>query len=164
MKEDHNFFWEENYFKLLLGAISLKERDIRNIFSVGEGFENKILKEFRKCKSLKELIDRTSGKRYPKTRTMRTFTHILTDYRKDMKGKPYTRILGLNEKGRKVLKENIKKSNVTIPLVSGPTDGKEKGFESEMELEVRSQDIYNLIMNKDLYAESDYVKKPYIRN
>ena len=81
-----------------------------------------------------------------------------------MKGKPYTRILGLNEKGRKVLKENIKKSNVTIPLVSGPTDGKEKGFESEMELEVRSQDIYNLIMNKDLYAESDYVKKPYIRN
>ena len=62
----------------------------------------------------------------------------------------------LNEKGRKVLKENIKKSNVTIPLVSGPTDGKEKGFESEMELEVRNQDIYNFRMYCRVFSSLGY--------
>lgn len=160
-KNEGSFVFSDNqiYFDLLKYAIlrSTKE-ELAEIFAVGEGIENKILKEIRHASNLQELIERVKSKRYTQTRIQRIFAHILVNMDKKAKTPDFIKVLGFNHKGAKLLKTIKKAEKNTMPIVTNT----EKVDKENMTMDIRATDIYNLISKKDTYTNSDFVKKPVI--
>ncbi len=71
-----------------------------------EGLEHRILKEMATCTSFEECVDRVSGKRYTKARVRRVLLHFLLGLQSDQFGKTadYLHVLGMNERGKEILK------------------------------------------------------------
>ena len=150
---------DENLFNLLKYKIlSSEPRELSYIFSVGEGIENKVIKEIRTCNSLEELIDKVKSKRYTRTRVQRIFAHMLVGLKKDADIPQYIRVLGFNKKGSELLKEIKKKKLSTLPVVTNINKVQNINFD----LDIRANDIYNLISKNDTYKYSDFIKQPVI--
>lgn len=158
LKEEREFLVLEEdsrYFDLLRSAILSSESwELRGIFSVTEGMENKMKNEVRYAKSLNGFIARLKSKRYTRTRIQRMCTHTLTSFKKDTVVPEYIRVLGFNKRGSKLIKMIKESDNLKMPIITNINKEKAKGIETD----IKASDIYNLICGKDLYAFSDYVK------
>ena len=91
---------------------------------------------------------------------------MLTGLTKDMvhEAKSYVRILAFNTRGAAHLKSLKKSDALTLPLVENiKTDLKEHPeLRSTFEMDILSADLYNIALGRDLYTNSEYVKKPLI--
>lgn len=146
--------------------------EIKNIFDVVEGLENRILSCSTKTNSLPQLYDCIKSKRYTLTRIQRILIHALLNINKDNiinfnknNGPQYARVLAFNNKGREILK--ILKSSSTIPIISNlkhyhPEDEIAKQM---MEIDVRATNIYSLAFkNKEIpKGQLDYIVTPYYK-
>ena len=86
----------------------MTKEEISKIADVNEGLENSIKLASTTCKTIDEIIDKVSTKRYTKTRISRILTYILLDITKsDMEqsknNDPYIRVLGINKKCEEIL-------------------------------------------------------------
>lgn len=132
-------YWPYLRFRLLQAAPS----ELRNIYEVEEGLENRVMEAALAAESFQDFMTRIKTKRYTWTRLQRMCTHILTntsteDMRERMTKATYIRLLGMNEKGRAYL--NKWKGNASIPLIS-----KLSSFQKEdISLDVRASKIYAL--------------------
>ena len=86
----------------------MTKEEISQIADVNEGLENSIKLASTTCKTIDEIIDKVSTKRYTKTRISRILTYILLDITKsDMEqsknNDPYIRVLGINKKCEEIL-------------------------------------------------------------
>lgn len=136
---------------------------IRNLLDVGEGLENKIKKGAECSTSIEELIGYIKNKRYTQTRIQRILLYSLLGITKDCKEsikKPvkYIRILGLNEKGKLLLRQAKKSS--TIPIITNPSYKEEE----LLKYDIHSTDIYVLGYENQIYksAKQDYKIPPVI--
>lgn len=158
LKEEREFLVLEEdsrYFDLLRSAILSSESwELRKIFSVTEGMENKMKNEVRYAKSLNDFIDRLKSKRYTRTRIQRMCAHTVIGFKKNAVIPEYIRVLGFNKRGSKLIKKIKESDNLNMPVISNINREKAKGIE----IDIKASDIYNLICGKDLYAFSDYVK------
>lgn len=119
---------------------------------ITEGLENRIKSAADSSGTLDELIDKTSTRRYARTRIKRSLFCILNgvtaadmDTFRENGGPQYARILGFNKRGRELLPEINKKS--TLPLIVKTADFKYSGnpvLRRMLELEAQSTDIYVL--------------------
>ncbi|MCQ2551080.1 MAG: nucleotidyltransferase family protein [Clostridia bacterium] len=133
-------------------AIEMEAEDIDRINSSDEGFGNLIKKKVRMAGSYEELVEELKSKKYTRSRIQRFILQLVLGITKeDVKGKTI-RVLGFNEKGSAFLKE-LKDRDVEYITKVGKED---------IPLDVRANDIYNLLLGRDLYQNSDYVKKPVI--
>ena len=76
--------------------------ELRNIYEVEEGIENRILQLAVKCESFTQFMQELKTKRYTWTRLQRTLTHILTHTTKtemsmDEEKVAYLRLLGMSK-------------------------------------------------------------------
>lgn len=133
---------------------------IKAIPEVIEGIDNKILKEIN-TNSFDELILSVKSKRYTYTRIARILTQYFIGFEcydiKEMRKKPcpYIRILGANEKGRKLIR--LIKKNSSIPIINKiPIN-----MDTVLDLEIKSTKAYSLI-NKNISPFDDYLIKPII--
>lgn len=155
---------EENYWNLVRGKIfTATAESLENISSAGEGLGNKLKKEIRMASSLDDFIKRVKSKRYPYTRISRLAAQTLLDIRKgDAEGyATYVRPLAMTEQGGKFLRY-IKKNNLSdIPFIDriGRGDLYQENVEKVLRKDVEASDIYNLISGRDIYLNSDFVKK-----
>ena len=133
---------------------------IKNIPEVIEGLDRKIIKEIDK-NSFDELVMAVKSKRYTYTRIARILTQYFIGFEnydiKAMRKKPcpYARILGADEKGRKLIR--LIKEKSSIPIIN-KLPGK---LDDVLDLEVKSTKAYSLI-NKNISPIDDYLKKPII--
>ena len=100
----------------------LDAKELTEFPDVSEGLENLLKKAADSCNNISDLIKIVSSKRYTATRIQRILTYILLDItKKDMmlskKVTPYARILGFNEKGKKLISQ-IVAENPSIEFVS----------------------------------------------
>lgn len=133
---------------------------IKAIPEVIEGIDRKIIKEIDK-NSFDELISSVKSKRYTYTRIARILTQYFIGFENyDIKAMrkrpcPYARILGADEKGRKLIR--IIKDSSSIPIINKlPAK-----LDAVLGLEVKSTKAYSLI-NKNISPIDDYLKKPII--
>ena len=110
-------YWDLIKFRLL----QTNQDELRNIYEVEEGIENRILQLAVKCESFTQFMQELKTKRYTWTRLQRTLTHILTHTTKtemsmDEEKVSYLRLLGMSENGRTYLNQYKKKS--PIPIVT----------------------------------------------
>lgn len=125
----------------------------------------RIEKELRASSNISELISKVNTKVYTKSRVRREIIGYIMGISSNMKSKD-TLINGIipiafNKEGTTYLKTI--KNNDDIELInriSRNTKEYSKNSLKIIEEEIRATDIYNMILDNDLYSESDYVKRP----
>ena len=151
----------DKMFDLVKYAIVSNPNVLKEIPEASEGIDNKIIQNIGKANSLDELINLCKSKRYSYTRLNRILCHVLLNVNKDLlslrKSSPnYVRILGFNNKGREILKE-IKK-NSEINIVNKLSKAKADPL---LEFDIKATNIYSLL-NPSVKINSDYLISPII--
>lgn len=130
-----------DYFQYVKYEIITND-NLSDILDVDEGIENKLKKEIENVKNIDEFILKVKSKRYSYNKIKRMLLHILTntkkDYQKDIK---YIRVLGLNDNGKKILKDI--KNKIDIPVITKYKKEHDYLFKDD----IKSSKIYALITN-----------------
>lgn len=121
---------------------------------VSEGLENRIKKAVAEADDLQSLIMGIKSKRYNYTRISRCLMQILLGIERSEPSEPYAHVLAFSDTGRSVIKDSAIK---LYPGIS-PSDTE---MNEDLKADVLADDIYSVIMGKDVYSNSDYVCKPY---
>ena len=143
-------------------------QEIANLPDVSEGLENTIKKAADECNTLKELISKVKSKRYTETRIARILLYALLGIDKRLmeisrRVVPYSRVLGFNAKGKKLLSEIVKK-NPKINIITSvskfaKTDTKKATNKALMEIlkkDILATNIYTLGYTKESKSNLDF--------
>ncbi|MDR4946271.1 nucleotidyltransferase [Neobacillus cucumis] len=144
LKEYQVFHHWENYWNYLqFRLLQCSPDELREIYEVEEGLENRLLAAALTSGSFQEFMEKIKTKRYTWTRLQRLCVHILTNTKKgQMAGiedkASYLRLLGMTSKGREYL--NKRKKDFSLPLVS-----KLSSFKGgEIQLDLKAARVYSL--------------------
>ncbi len=138
----------------------MTKEEISQIADINEGLENSIKLASTTCKTIDEIIDKVSTKRYTKTRISRILTYILLDITKsDMEqsknNDPYIRVLGINKKCEEIL-STINDSK----LITSLKKFEENNGENELlNIDKKATEIYTIKYPKSVDANLDYTSK-----
>ncbi|WP_203290111.1 nucleotidyltransferase [Metabacillus indicus] len=149
----------ENYFDLLKYTVcTMSTEEMRQIYEVEEGLENRVKSVMMQAESFKEFMEQLKTKRYTWTRLQRMCLHVLTRTTKDQMlqagGRaPYLRLLGMSGAGRSYL--NMVKKNLETPLVSVLSS-----FSHPLlELDIKASGVHAMILPEPL--RSQCIKREY---
>lgn len=144
-------------------------KDLKNIFDMEQGLENRFIKHNHETNHIDDLIHSVSTKRYPKTRIQRILIHLLTGLNQhDIKRiydepSQYIRVLGSNQRGLELLKEVKKTSDIHI--ISKFADYKNINNDNIyyiLNYEIKATDLFFFGINRKEY-NMDYLISPYIK-
>lgn len=138
------------YELVAYAALDRTAEEIDALPSAGEGIGFKIKEQIRLCSSVKELVDAVRQSRYTVARINRVICQMLAGSEES----ECIRILAVGKRGSEVIRK-MKKDGVN-PVTN---INRQPGYSMT---DIKASDVYNLIRGRDLYSESDYVKKPYI--
>ena len=112
----------------------------------GEGLYHRFFHAVSAGKSVEEILELAKTKRYPMARLRRLMLHSYLQIRQAEPGEtpPYLRVLGANERGRKLLRRMA--SEASLPVVVRPAAARTLGTASRVlfDQEVRCTDLYTL--------------------
>lgn len=167
----NNFNHLENYYSIIKYLLLTSDKDqLKEILDIENGLENRIVEQSLNSLNLKEIIENSSTKRYPKTRIQRVLTHLLNNisgntiqdiYSKEV---PYIRFLGANHKGLELL--NLIKENSNISILtkfSHHENIRNDLVDQFIYYEKNATDIYYLGLNTKNPKNLDYKTSPYIK-
>ncbi|WP_102271565.1 nucleotidyltransferase [Cytobacillus massiliigabonensis] len=142
-KEQYGLFhdWELYWPYLKFRLIQMTPEQLKNIYEVEEGLENRILSSSLESESFQQFMEKLKTKRYTWTRLQRTCVHILTNTTKqDMFMKEdkasYLRLLGMTAAGREYL--NKYKTDFSLPMISKVSAAKN----NQLLLDIKASRIY----------------------
>ncbi len=142
---DFEMFYEYLKYKIF----SATKEDLKAIFNISEGFENRI-KKVSSFTSIKDLINQLLTRRYTNSKIKRSLIHILCNTEKSVVTSfevPYIRILGMNNKGQNYL--NTIKKDLKIPLISKISESKHP----YLEMELKTSKIYSMVSDIDVFKK-----------
>lgn len=168
-------------FELLRNDITrLFAPELTALYCIGEGLENKIKKEIVFAKSIDDIVERLTSKRYTASSIRRILMYILigltgktadrlTGVTKEGRVSDptlFARVLAAGEGGREFLKTVKKEELASIPVITNINkfleENKNPELELMAELDVLAADMYNIIFGRDMYDYSDKVVTPHI--
>ena len=157
---------EKLYFDLVSYRIAVTPAEELEKYAESEnGLGMKLKKELRYAADLEDLIERVKSKAYTRTAITRLLTHILLGITgNDLTDTSYARVLAMNETGAEALRTAKKNDVLRIPVISNLTKDMEKLNDLQKRMisfDITAGDVYNIITDKDLYANSDYVRSPF---
>ncbi len=138
----------DKYFNLVRYQI-ISSNNLSSYLDVDEGIENKLKKVINNSNDLNDLILKIKSKRYSYNKIQRMILHIVCKIKKednDLTIK-YIRVLGLNDKGKSILKQ-IKK-DINIPIITKY----KKEFDHLFKIDIKASNIYSLLSNYDVSNE-----------
>lgn len=151
-------FYEDELFDILkFAAITGGLSQIEEINDVSEGLENKIYRAIKEGKSFFEVAELIKSKRYTMSRIRRILFSIILDLKKDMSAEnpQYIRVLGMNDCGKKLLKEM--KEKATLPVIIKTAD-----FSSPMlSKDILATDV-SYLSTKEKTLGMDFLTSPVI--
>lgn len=139
---------------------TMTKEEISQIADVNEGLENSIKLASTTCKTIDEIIDKVSTKRYTKTRISRILTYILLDITKSemeqsKNANQYIRVLGINKKC-----EGILKTINNDKLITSLKKFEENNGENQLlNIDKKATEIYTIKYLKLVQANLDYTSK-----
>ena len=160
-------FEKEIFYKLR----TMKTSEIANLPDVSEGLEFAIKNASNNCNNLYDLISAIKSKRYTQTRIQRILVYCLLGITKhDMeiskKVTPYIRVLGCNEKGKRMLSA-ISNRNKKVQLITSVKryleESKNTNLKLMLEKDIQATNIYTLGFQYKSQANLDYTKKLIIK-
>jgi predicted nucleotidyltransferase len=137
---------------------SMTETELAALPGASEGLENRLKKASLTAGTVEELVALATTKRYPAARIRRMALAALLGIPAELeKGfPPYLRVLGLNERGARLLHD----ARPALPVVTKPADGRGPVFE----LEARACGIYALAFPDPAQrrGDMDYKATPFV--
>lgn len=139
---------------------TMTKEEISQIADVNEGLENIIKLASTTCKTIDEIVEKVSTKRYTKTRISRILTYILLDITKSeieqsKNANPYIRVLGINKKC-----EGILKTINNDKLITSLKKFEENNGENQLlNIDKKATEIYTIKYPKSVQANLDYTSK-----
>lgn len=165
-KEKYGLFhdWEQYWPYLKFRLIQSTAEQLKNIYEVEEGLENRILSSALNAESFQRFMEMLKTKRYTWTRLQRACVHILTNTTKDemyLTGEKasYLRLLGMTMRGKAYLNKN--KSTLGLPLLSRVSSQKN----NQLELDIRASRVFALgasSKSQMLLLEKEFKQPPII--
>ncbi|PLS06441.1 nucleotidyltransferase [Neobacillus cucumis] len=159
--------WENYWNYLHFRLIQSSTEELKEIYEVEEGLENRLLQAAFISDSFQEFMEKIKTKRYTWTRLRRLCVHILTNTKKEQMAGPedkasYLRLLGMTDTGKEYL--NKRKKDFALPLVSKLSSYKEK----DILLDLKAARIYSLgvahhktkeLMNQEFKQQPIWIEK-----
>ena len=143
--------------------------EIRNVYDVSEGIENRFIESAKKFKDFNELLLDVKTKRYTYTRLKRIALRLLLKINKDivssiykMDKLPFIKVLAFNA-GNKDLLSNVEANTNLIIRNSNVVKEPSKEYTTLAEIEDRANAVFNMLLRKskvipnfapDLYAQT----------
>ncbi|MGN0701599.1 MAG: nucleotidyltransferase family protein [Lentihominibacter sp.] len=159
---------KEEMFRILKGIVLRSTpRELKEIYSLGEGIENRIIREIRKAQGYDNLVDRLVSKRYTASAIRRILTYVVTGIKgqqadrlleEDIHG---VRLLAADAKGRALIRNTDSERIAFVPNINRLPE-EHKWSREVLGLDAKAADFYNLLCGRSLYEESDYVRRPAI--
>jgi predicted nucleotidyltransferase len=156
--------WENYYPYLQFLLLQTKPNELRDIYEVEEGIENRLIKAALTSNCFQEFMENVKTKRYTWTRIQRICLHILTNTKKsqmDLEKPTYIRLLGMTESGKHYL--NKMKAHLGLPLVSKLSSYKHEDIFPD----IKAARVYSCVLPGDRKVKSfhqEYKQPPiYIR-
>lgn len=158
---DLNCFEKEIIYNLR----KMNIEEIANLPDVSEGLEFSIKKAANSCNTLNNFLDIVKSKRYTITRLQRILLYALLNISKeDMQlskkiEKPYIRILGFNDNGKKIVSK-IAKNHPELTLITSV----KKFIDNNSNIDLQNMfnkdtfatDVYSLAFEKTSFANLDF--------
>ena len=140
---------------------SMSVRDISNLPEVSEGLEYLIKESSEKTNSLLDVINNIKSKRYTQTRIQRILLYALlginkSDMEMSKKIKPYVRILGFNDNGKKLLSKISNKTKVITSVKDFENNNKNIRLKRMLDIDKYATDIYTLGYSNNSISNLDY--------
>ena len=136
-----------DYFSYIKYEI-MTNGNLNEVQDVDEGIENKLKKEIIYARTLQDLITMIKSKRYSYNKIKRMLLHILVKTKKDYeKNVKFIRVLGLNNNGKKILKDA--KEKTCIPIITKF----KKEYEDLFKDDIKAALTYSLITNYNVLEE-----------
>ena len=158
---DLNCFEKEIIYTLRKMSIE----EIASIPDVSEGLEFSIKKAANSCNNINEFLDIVKSKRYTITRLQRILLYALLGISKeDMQlskkvGKPYIRVLGFNDNGKKLVSE-IATKNPELKLITSVKKFVDSNSNKDLQIifdkDVWATDVYSLAFKNNSLANLDF--------
>ena len=148
-----------DFYNLFKYNIIINKNNLKNIVSVDEGIENRLLKYINVANNFDELTNYLKTKRYTYNKLNRMYIHILTNFLKEENNNikiDYIRLLGFNNKGKEYL--NKIKKDINIPIITNY----KKNISKLLDIEIKALSIYSMIIDKSL-MDKEYKNKPIIK-
>lgn len=144
--------WENYWSYLQFRLIQASPEELREIYEMEEGLENRLLSAVREANTFHEFMQKIKTKRYTWTRLQRLCVHILTNTKKEemvlsSEKASYLRLLGMTTTGKEYL--NKTKSHLSLPLISKLSSY--KGH--EINLDIKAARVYSLGIPSHLKTE-----------
>lgn len=138
----------DKYFDLIKYQI-VSSDNLSDYLDVDEGIENKLKKAINNSVNLNELILNVKSKRYSYNKIQRMLLHIICKIKKEDNNLSlnYIRVLGMNNNGKKILKET--KNKIDIPIITKY----KKEYDFLFSIDKKANLIYSLITNYDYNNE-----------
>ena len=168
---------ENLYRPLITKIICSNTSELKDIYGINEGLENKLIEAAYLSKNLEEFINFVVSRRYTRSRIQRLLLYILTGLKKEQikyfDEINYARILAFNQRGREIIKE-IKKSS-QIPVITKIAQHitsraiYKKGcvfemYKKKLLFDIISSNIF-AISYKNLHLGQDFINSPiYCKN
>lgn len=163
--EDLNGDRHKNLYSILQYKLMCESLGKSQSKSVSEGMENLFKKHIRNSSS-EEFINHVTCKRYTSARIRRATIHFILGIENDYSQDEYVRILGFTDNGARLLKQIKKDKSNSAPIVTNVNKHRDERANIEekvdLSIDIKATDLYNLISGRDLYKNSDFVKKPVI--
>lgn len=147
-----------------LRCMSLEQ--IANLPDVSEGLEHKIKEVANLCNNLNSLVFMVKSKRYTLTRINRIMLYTLLDITKQdyidsQKVVPYSRVLGISDKGEFLLSElsKNKRLNIITSVKKFMDNNHNKILTNMLKKDIMATNIYTLGYKKNPDANLDFTKK-----
>lgn len=149
---------------ILFALRQMSSEDLKAVFDVVEGLENRIVKCARQSSCLDELITGIKSKRYTETKIRRVLIHSMLkiDRQLVMKRSPlYIRVLGFTRKGASLLKKIQQQTNLPVITRASHYTQLQGDARRMLEADLRATDIHCLAYKKIDYRRGgqDYFRK-----
>ena len=159
---------EDRLFRMIAAKVLASDSaELERIASSGEGLGNRLVKLIRRATGFEELVSLVGSKAYTETRIRRLLIQTLLGITDDMlySGPDYVRILAISAKGAAYLKDLKKSGEMDLPVISNINkdveySGISASGKNKLKLDIYASDVYNLILDRDLYKMSDYLRNP----
>lgn len=139
--------------------ITETEESLREINGVRQGLENRILDSMRDCSDLQTLYDRIKTKRFTHARIRQILISAMLGIKKTTleRQNPYIRVLGMNSRGRQMIKEI--RGNADVPVIMNLS---EAPLCEERALDALGGKLFDLCRPSPLHISPEYSAKPYV--
>ena len=143
---------EDFLFRPILAKIFTDSADIKKIFGMAEGLENKLIKSARVAKNYSELVNLMVSRRYQKSRIKRLLIYFLLNIF-EPKNFDYVRVLALNRTGQKLLKKI--RANSELPIIN-----RVAGHEKILATDIAATNLRNILFETPRRMNQDFFESP----